>query len=311
MKLSRYIHDEQVDIVHTFFASADLWGGIVAKLSRRPLLVSSRRDMGFLRTPKHRLAYRALHRMFDRVLAVSERVRQYSIAEDGLNPARVQTIPNSVNLERLETCASAAKLRERFDLSDASHVIASVGNIRHIKGTDVLVRTAGLVCKEFPKAVFVVAGSLETAEPTHLQDVERLKRELGVVQNVRFVGPVDEVAQLLKASDVFCLLSRSEGFSNALLEAMGCGLPCVATQVGGNAEALLNGQGGFLVDNEDYKRAAARICELLRNPGMAKTVGQLALQSVRRRFLPEIVTAQLVEVYDLLLSRRKALRKVA
>jgi glycosyltransferase involved in cell wall biosynthesis len=307
MQLNRYIHEERVDIVHTFFASADLWGGIVAKLSRRPFLISSRRDMGFQRTAKHRVAYRALRRMFDRVLTVSEKVRQYSIVEDGLNPARVQTIPNSVNLEKLETCGSAAKLRQRFGLTVASHVIAAIGNIRHIKGTDVLVRAAAIVCKEFPKAVFVVAGVLETAEPGYLRELERLKKDFGIEQNVRLVGPVDEVAELLKTSNVFCLLSRSEGFSNALVEAMGCGLPCVATRVGGNAEALLDGQCGFLVESEDYKMAAARICELLRSPSKARGIGELALQSVRRRFLPETVTAQLVEVYDQLVSSRKAL----
>src|SRR5215468_11699663 len=63
-RLSRYIRHERVDVVHTFFASADLWGGIVAKLSRRPLLISSRRDMGFERARKHRIAYRALRGMF-------------------------------------------------------------------------------------------------------------------------------------------------------------------------------------------------------------------------------------------------------
>src|SRR5215472_15907198 len=63
MRLRRYIQHEQVDIVHTFFPSADLWGGMISKLTRRrPILVSSRRDMGFLRTAKHRITYRALRR---------------------------------------------------------------------------------------------------------------------------------------------------------------------------------------------------------------------------------------------------------
>lgn len=305
MQLSRYIRRERVDIVHTFFASADLWGGIVAKLSQRPLLVSSRRDMGFQRTTKHRIAYRTMRRMFDRVLTVSESVRQYSIAEDGLDATQVKTIPNSVNLEQLVVSRSVGELRECLGLSEASHVIASVGNVRRIKGTDVLLRTAALVCREFPKAVFVIAGSLQTAEPVYLRELEKLKQDLGIEHNVRFVGALDKVASLLRASDAFCLLSRSEGSSNALLEAMGCGLPCIATCVGGNPEALMYGRCGFLVEDEDYKHAATHICELLRNPRMAKEVGEMALQSVRHRFLPEIVTEQLIDVYDQLLTCRK------
>src|SRR5215813_2885959 len=304
MKLKRYIKHERVDIVHTFFASADLWGGMVTKLSRRAFLVSSRRDMGFLRTAKHRIAYRALRRIFDRVLAVSEQVRQYSIVKDRLDPQHVQTIPNSVNLERLVVSCSVAELRRHFELSEASHVISSIGNIRRIKGTDVLIRTAALVCREFPKAVFVIAGALDTAEPVYLRELHRLSEELDVARNVKFVGPLDEVAPLLRASDAFCLLSRSEGSSNALLEAMGCGLPCVATNVGGNPEALMDGCCGFLVENEDYAAAAARICAILRDPRMAKKVGELGLDSVKQRFLPEIVTDQLTQVYDQLLARR-------
>jgi glycosyltransferase involved in cell wall biosynthesis len=306
VRLTRYIHAEQVDIVHTFFPSSDLWGGVVAKLARRrPLLVSSRRDMGFLRTTKHRIAYRALRGMFDQVLTVSEKVRQYSIAEDGLDPDRVRVIPNSVAPQQLEVRDSVATLRQRFGLARASHVITSVGNVRRIKGTDVLVRAAALVCRQFPRAVFVVAGALETCEPGYLRELERLKRDHHVVRNVRLVGPFVDVAPLLKASDIFCLLSRSEGFSNALIEAMACGLPCVATDVGGNPEALLDGRCGFLVESEDYKTAADRILSLLRDPEMARGVAESGLQSVRRRFLPEIVTPQLVEVYESLLSTRK------
>jgi glycosyltransferase involved in cell wall biosynthesis len=306
VRLCRYIHQEQVDIVHTFFPSADLWGGMISKLSHhRPILVSSRRDMGFLRTAKHRIAYRALRRMFDQVLTVSEKVREYSILEDGIDPERIQTIPNPVNPEKLKLRESVAELRQRFDLTGASHVITSVGNIRRVKGTDILVRTAALVCRQFPKTVFVVAGALETAEPGYLREVERLKRDHHVVRNVRFVGSVDNVAGLLKASDIFCLLSRTEGFSNALVEAMASALPCVATRVGGNTEVLLDGRCGFLVESEDYKTAADQVCALLRDPDMARGMGELAFQSVRRRFLPEIVTAQLVEVYDRLLNATK------
>jgi glycosyltransferase involved in cell wall biosynthesis len=302
-QLASFIHKEKVDIVHTFFASADLWGGLVAKLSWRPVLISSRRDMGFLRRPKHRLAYRVLGPIFDHVLTVSDGVRRFSIEQDRLNPAKVSTIHNAVDMQSYaQPTVSAA--RERFGIAEATHVIASVGNIRHIKGFDVVIRAAALVCLEFPKAVFVVAGGSDPAEPQCRRELEDLASRLGITQNVRFLGRLDDVAPLLKTSDVFCLLSRSEGFSNALLEAMGCGLPCVATRVGGNEEALEDKQGGFLVDCEDYESAAAHLRDLLRNEVRAQDMGKRGQDSVRERFTPEVVISQLVRLYDELLRRR-------
>jgi glycosyltransferase involved in cell wall biosynthesis len=304
LRLARFIRREKVDIVHTFFPSSDLWGGIVAKLSRRPILISSRRDMGFLRGARHRVAYRALQGMFDGVLAVSEQVRKVSIEQDGLAPGRVKTIYNAVDPERLRASVVARDVRERLGLGDASHVIASVGNLRRVKGFDVLLRAAALVCREYPGAVFVVAGGEDPAEAQGRRDLEALSSALGIAGKVRFVGPLDDVVPLLKASNVFCLLSRSEGFSNALVEAMACGLPCVATRVGGNGEAIEDGRSGFLVESEDHAAAAARILELLRDPVRAIGIGENAQTVVARRFTPRIVTAQLVELYEKLLADR-------
>ena len=78
---------------------------------------------------------------------------------------------------------------------------------------------------------------------------------------------------LLKMSSVFCMLSRSEGFCNALLEAMACGVPSVVSRVGGNPEAITDSESGFLVPVEDHQTAAERMLFLLRNPDQAKQIG--------------------------------------
>src|SRR5437868_3456915 len=87
-KIQEFIRDQRVDIVHTFHETADLWGGMVTSMKNGPALVSSRRDMGILRKPKHQLAYRLMRSQFDLVLAVSEQVRQFCIEHDAL-PARI------------------------------------------------------------------------------------------------------------------------------------------------------------------------------------------------------------------------------
>jgi len=305
VRLARYIRREKVDIVQTFFASSDLWGGVIAKMSLRPAVISSRRDMGFLRTGKHKLAYRFLGGMYDRVLAVSEQVRLAMIEQDRLDPAKVITVYNSVEPPRSLTATELEQVRNRFGAGSASPVIISVGNLRSIKGFDVLIRAAAKVCREFPRAVFLVAGGPAPNEPDCLLGLQALSASLGISERVRFLGPVEDIAGLLQASDLFCLLSRTEGFSNSVIEAMICGLPCVVTRVGGNGEAVDHGESGFLVESGDDTAAAAAILRLLRDPAYAKAVGECARKSAVRRFSPATIISQLAGVYETVLSRRR------
>lgn len=229
--------------MHTIFETSDIWGGLIAKLSGPTVLVSSRRDMGILRSTKHRIAYRLMGQLFDQVQAVSDEVRDYCIRADGLNPQRLVTLYNGIDVPNVMLDNSTRNPPMGLDLGGASHRIVTVGNIRRIKGIDVTVRTAAKVCRRYPRAVFLIVGAL--VEPQYYEEVKGLARTLNVAENVRFLGSSNDVFSLLKLCDIFCLLSRNEGFSNAVLEAMGCGLPCVVTEVGGNREAISEGRSGF------------------------------------------------------------------
>ena len=179
-----------------------------------------------------------------------------------------------------------------------------MAHIRKVKGIDIFLRTAAVVCREFPRAIFLVVG--DASEPEHFRELEELTRSLGVAGNVKFLGGLEDIFSLLKLSDVFCLLSRSEGFSNALVEAMACGLPCVATDVGGNGEALEEGRSGFLVANEDADTAADRVLKLLRSPDKARQMGEAGRRIVETKFTSQAMMTQLMRVYDNLLATRRA-----
>jgi L-malate glycosyltransferase len=109
---------------------------------------------------------------------------------------------------------------------------------------------------------------------------------------------------LLKMSDAFCLLSRSEGFCNALLEAMACGIPSVVTRVGGNPEAITDGENGFLVPVEDDAAAAERLLTLLRHPERRAKIGESGRKSVQTRFSADVMIQKLIGVYRDLLAKR-------
>jgi L-malate glycosyltransferase len=301
LRLRDYIRSEKVDIVHTFFHTADLLGGLVAKLSGCPV-ISSRRDMGILLSAKHRLAYRLMNPMFDRVEAVSSAVRDQAIRSGGLDPAKVVTIPNGIELARIDAANGTAALRDSLALGSGPVVLA-LGHIRRVKGADVFIRAAARVVARYPEAVFLIAGSVQ--EPEYGRELEALVAELGLERNVRFLGRTAQAPALLKLCDVFCLLSRSEGMSNALLEAMACGRPSVATAVGGTPEVVEDGLNGFLVANGDAAAAAERILSLLDDPARASSMGQAARRTVEERFSSERTMGELVRMYDALLATRR------
>lgn len=303
LDLRRFIQSENVQIVHTFFESADLLGGLVAKLSGCPVIISSRRDMGILRSTRHRIGYRLLSPLYNQVQAVSDAVRRETIRADGLDPDKVVTIPNGIEIDRVAAANGTAALRRALELP-AGPLIVTVGHIRRVKGFDVLLRAAAQVCRAHPAATFLIAGSVQ--EPDCDRSLREMLRQLNLERNVRFLGKMDshDVWSLLKLCDVFCLPSRSEGMSNALLEAMACGLPSVATAVGGTPEVLSEGRTGHLVASEDHEALAARIAGLLDDPARARSMGMLARSVVEERYSAEGMIGKMVKMYDQLLGAR-------
>jgi L-malate glycosyltransferase len=296
-KIGKFIREEKVQIVHTFFETSDLWAGLISKISSRIMLVSSRRDMGILRSKKHNIGYRVLNRLFDLVLTVSEEVRRFSIEKDHLPPEKVITLYNGLDLSGISIADATSRRQRPVGIARAVPLIVTVGHVRRIKGIDVLVETAPKVLREFPDAVFLVIG--RNSEPAHFRELELRIAELGIQANVRFMGESENIMSVLRMCDIFFLPSRSEGFSNALIEAMACGLPCVATRVGGNAEAVEEGRSGYLFESEDSEAAAARIISLLRDPELAQEMSVVGRQIVHERFTAGVMIERLIAYYDL------------
>jgi glycosyltransferase involved in cell wall biosynthesis len=262
--------------------------------------------MGILRKAKHAFAYRVVNRISDRVLAVSEEVKRFCVDADRINPQRISVVYNGVDLKHIAEEGSHDNRFADADWTGASHIITCVGNIRRVKGIDVLIRTAQRVCRELPGAVFLVAGSLY--ERDYSEEVQTMIQSLGLEKNIKLLGFVEDPVPLLKMSNAFCLLSRSEGFCNALLEAMACGVPSVVTRVGGNPEAISDGENGFLVPVEDDVIAAERLLYLLHNPEQGARIGENGRNSVQTRFSAEAMIKKLIDVYRDLLAERDSKR---
>jgi len=294
-----------IDVVHTFFHAADLWAGPIAKLSGAKVLVSSRRDMGFLRSRFDRIGYRLLRNFFDQIQTVSEGVKRYTIENDGVDSTRVLTVYNGIEDHVDLRPAELESLRQVLRPEPDTPVITCVANLRRVKGIDVLIRAAALVRETVPNARFVVAGSFGVRENLkYSQDMVALSKQLGLEHAICFLDQVDTVSELLHLSDIFVLPSRTEGLSNALLEAMRSGLPCVATAVGGNPEVVGDGVTGFIVPSQDPEAIAGSVIELLNNPAMRCAMGSAGRERVRRHFSSRAMAEKVRSAYDGLLQRR-------
>ncbi len=291
--LTRFLHQQDVQIVQTFFESSDLWAGAVTRVMSPARLIWSRRDMGILRTAKHRLAYRLMSSMPDMIFAVSGRVRQHCIDEDGARSEKVRIIYSGLDVPVRNTRPT--------DAHRPIHV-TTVGNVRHVKGHDVFVRAAALVLAQFPATVFSIAG--EVMEPAYQAELDLLVDTLGIADRFHFLGSIRQVRQHLEQADLFVLPSRSEGFSNAILEAMACSLPVIATDVGGNAEAVNEAITGFIVASEDAQALAERILELVADLPKARSMGEAARALAERKFSTASMMEQVADAYRSLSGRR-------
>ena len=293
--LRAFLEREEVRVVQTFFESSDLWAGMVTKATSAAKLVWSRRDMGILRQRKHHLAYRLLAAMPDAVLAVSEQVRQHAIAVDGIAPERVETIHNGLDLTRWSDGRTAPRPQGE------PPVITTVGNLRHVKGHDLLLDAAAIVRRSIPEVQVTIGG--QVLEPVYFEALQHQVQRLGLEKHVRFVGEVRDLPRYLAGADLFVLPSRSEGFSNAIIEAMAASLPVVATNVGGNAEAVRSGVTGTIVPTENAPALAEAILRILSSPVQARAMGEAGRASVAERFTVEAMMQSITDVYGRVLAQ--------
>ena len=160
-------------------------------------------------------------------------------------------------------------------------------------------RAAKRVSAEVADTGFVIAGEGELTE-----SLKTFAGQLQIDQNVAFIGRCRNVADLLAVSTVCVLSSRSEGFSNSILEYMSAGKPVVATRVGGAAEVVIDNETGFVVDDDDDRSMAARISLLLQDRELARRLGGRGRAMIVEEFTLDRQLARTLDVYSTVLANK-------
>lgn len=269
--LIRFLRKEKVKIIQTFDFGSDVLGPIVAKLAGVPVIISSRRDMGFLREKYHILALRLIDILVDKIIVVSKAVEKSLTKREKIKGNKVITIYNGVDLVKFSRDSiDVDKQKQLLGLELSRPIVGTIGRLRVEKGHKYFLELARLVLNAVPKVQFLIVGDGPLKNRLKLR-----AKDLNLQDNVIFAGERVNIPEILSVIDVFVLPSLTEGFSNVLLEAMAMEIPVVATNVGGNPEAIINGKTGFLSARYDYHQMTKLVIKLLLNKNLAKKIGTL------------------------------------
>ena len=265
----------QHPLVHCFLPEAYLLGAPVALAFRASAVMMSRRSRNHYqsRRPFAAFAERRLHPRMAAVVGNSAAVVR-DLLDEGVSADRLRLINNGITTARFAMGAERAAIRKRvrsqLGLPDDNVVLTCVANLFPYKGhADLLAALAALGPTFRDHCTLLVVGR----DAGSLKALKMLSAQLELSSIVRFLGQSDEVPALLAASDIGVLASHEEGFSNVVLEGMAAGLPMIVSDVGGNAEAVIDGQCGLVVPPRDAVRLAEAMRTLIGSPQLRHTMG--------------------------------------
>lgn len=294
----------KIDILVTYHEGSDFLGAVMGRAAGVPVIVSTRRDMGYKLKLHHLLIYRLINNLFDAIITVSDAVGYYVSKRQGVMWHKILTIYNGVKLEHFNVKTEPGAKRAIGIVDEEAPVIGMIAAFRPVKGFEYIIEAHALLAKEFPRAYLLLVGLYNPTDPYYLR-IRQLIGEKNLGQRVIVPGASANVAQVISMMDICVSPSLSEGFSNAVLEYMASGKPVVATNSGGNPEAITDGINGVLVPPGDSAALAEALADLLRYPHKGASLGARALKTVQNRFSFSVMMDRLDAVYSYLLQKQE------
>ncbi len=290
VELSRFLHRHRIEVLQLSFPDSTMFGVLAGLAAQVPIVLRTRNNLGYAASPFQRTVNRVVNQLVQGTIANSEACRQSLLRDEGPSRTPIFVIENGVDLDTYSTLRPDRCQR-------TPRTVGIVANLRPIKDIFGFLRSAALVAAEQPDVVFRIAGDGEL-RPSLVD----YARECGLAQKVSFLGSIANVPEFLATLDVAVLCSRSEGFSNALLEYMAAGCPIVATAVGGNTRLIQHMEQGLLVPPGNAPVLAEAINRLLTDPRLANRLGRAARLRAETHFSRSAMVRRLEDLYESLVA---------
>jgi glycosyltransferase involved in cell wall biosynthesis len=289
--LYRALRQERFDVIHAHMFGSNVWGTLVGRLARVPVVVAHEHTWSFEGKPLRRFVDREVIGRFSHVfVAVSRDDERKMIEIEGVDPGKVLFVPNGIPTP---PPPSGADVRAELGIPRDAPVIGTVSVLRPQKALDLLIRAALPLLSELPDLRVLIAGA--GPEEEKLTD---LVSDLGVGDRVLLLGYRADVPDVLAALDVAVSSSSFEGSPLAVMEFMESALPIVATRVGGVPDLIDDGVQGLLVEPGDAEGLGAAVRRMLADREAARAMGERARDRRRAEFDVDLMVRRFESLYE-------------
>ena len=292
-KLKRLFHEHKIDVVQTFLFHANVMGAFAAQAAGVRHIISGVRvaDPARWRMLLERYAMRRVQR----VVCVSQSVAHFLTTKCGLPGSKLRVIPNGIDLSQVSM--DNVPNRTELSLPTDRRILLAVGRLHHQKGFDWLLELAPELLNRLPEHDLVIVG-----DGPERDSLAQLSKKLGIQERVHFLGWRPDAMKLMQVADMLLLPSRWEGMPNALIEAMGLGLPVVATSVEGVNEVL-----GPLAEQQavpfgDNAAFIAAACDIIVGSARDSELGERNRARIHAEFSLSAMVSNYEDLYSIKLK---------
>lgn len=280
MALYRLMKARNIHVVRAHKYSSSLYGRIAAWLAHVPVVITSvhgnyRKDL----RSERRIANKLLAGITDRIIAMSESIRQDILKYDNIDPAKVLVLRNGVDTDLFRPMGAAGGIREELALKDNETVIGFVGRLVPAKGLQYFIGAFESVKTEIGQVKLLIVGDGQLMGP-----LKMMAHDKGLSNDIMFLGERTDIPQLLGVMDIFVMPSIAEGLPNALLEAMAAARPVLVTCAGGMGEIIQDGVNGLVVPVGDTAALSGGLRKLMEDRSFAQALGAAARQCIENSY---------------------------
>lgn len=284
-----------IDVVHTHKIGSNVWGALLSPLMGRPVFVAHEHTWSYEGNPTRVLLDRELiARRADAFVAVSREDQRRMIEIERVPAAKTRFIPNGIPPFPAPT---GRDVRAELGIAADVPLVGVVATLRPQKALDVMIRAVPELRRRVPGATVLLIGGADALDSQEEARLRAVAAAAEVGESVRFLGPRDDVPDLVAAIDLGALSSDFEGSPLSVMEYMEAGKAVVATRVGGLPDLVVEGETGLLVPPGDPPALAAALAELLRDPERRARMGAAGRERRREMFSIEATARRVGELY--------------
>jgi len=286
--VKKYMKQNEIALIHAHTRITQVMGCLLDRFAGIPYVSTCH---GFF---KKRLSRRMAPCWGRKVIAISEAVAHHLKQDFNVQREQISQINNGIDLEQFAEVDEQTKRNLRKDFSiEAEPLIGIVARLSDVKGQDILIQAMPSIMKEFPQVKLLIVGQGKMES-----ELKHLVEKLNLQKHVLFYPVVNETKRILILLDVFIMPSRQEGLGLSVMEAMACGIPVVASNVGGLPALVQDGKTGLLVQPDHPEALARAILQFLRNPSLASSIAKEAKQLIERLYSAEDMVKKTLAVYE-------------